>query len=56
MAAACSKDKAAGTEAKEEVPTMSLDDVEKGLAANQLTAIDCNGDGTRKKFGVVPSA
>ena len=56
-AAGCSKDKATGGEtAESDLPMMSLDEVEKGLASNTLTAIDCNGEGTRKKFGVLPGA
>ncbi len=52
----CSKDKATSGEAGEHFPEMSLDDVEKGLAANQVTAVDCNGDKLRKKHGVLPGA
>jgi len=53
---ACSKDKAASTEGTEHLPTMTVDEVDKGLAANELTAIDCNGDSTRKKHGILPGA
>ena len=52
----CSKDKGASSEAETQFSTMTLDDVEKGLAANELTAVDCNGTDTRKKFGVVSGA
>ena len=53
----CSKDKSAsGESAEEQFPTMTLDEVEKGLAANELSAIDCNGESTRKKHGVLPGA
>lgn len=53
----CSKDKAEKSEhAGEQFPEMTLDDVEKGLAANEITAVDCNGDNTRKKYGAVPGA
>lgn len=53
----CAKDKtdASATKAAE-LPTMSLDDVERGLAAKELVAVDCNGDRTRKKQGVLPGA
>ena len=54
-AAGCSKDKAESAH-KEEFPSMTLDEVEKGLAANEVTAVDCNGDKTRKKHGIVPGA
>lgn len=53
--AGCSKDNS-GHEAKSDLPTMTLDQVEKGIAANTLTAVDCNGDKTRKKYGIVPGA
>lgn len=57
-AAGCSKDKASDDHVtvKSDLPTMTLDDVDKGLAANELTAVDCNGEKTRKKFGTVPGA
>ena len=38
------------------LPEISVDDVDKGLAAGTLTAIDCNGAGTRKKHGTLPGA
>jgi hypothetical protein len=61
MAAACSKESVIGGEVGGKVDTsnlaeMTLDDVDKGLASNTLTAVDCNGDGTRKKFGALPNA
>jgi hypothetical protein len=43
-------------QATEQLPTMTVDDVDKALAANEVTAVDCNGDRTRKKLGVVPGA
>ena len=52
----CSKDKATSESAEEQFPEMTLDAVEKGLAANELSAIDCNGESTRKKHGVLPGA
>src|SRR4051812_37394934 len=55
----CSKSEPAGAAAagkKDELPTLTVDQVEKGIAANELTAVDCNGDKTRKKLGVVPGA
>lgn len=42
--------------AEVQYPTMTLDEVEAGLAANTVTAVDCNGDKTRKKYGAVPGA
>jgi len=58
MAAAsgCSKDKPASEQTADDLATISLDDVEKGIAANELTAVDCNGDNLRKKHGVLPGA
>ncbi|NVB81119.1 MAG: hypothetical protein HOV81_22170 [Kofleriaceae bacterium] len=53
----CAKDKTeAAAKATEEFPSMTLDEVEQGVTAKQLTAVDCNGDRTRKKLGVVPGA
>jgi hypothetical protein len=55
----CSKDKdkehAAAT-ATDNLPTMTLDEVEQAVTAKQAQAIDCNGERTRKKLGVVPGA
>ena|SRR5215210_6149639 len=53
----CSKDKPADSNATtHDLATISVDEVEKGIAANTLSTIDCNGDDTRKKHGVVPGA
>ncbi len=41
---------------KEEIPSMTVDEVDKGIAAKQLQAVDCNMDEMRKKLGVVPGA
>src|SRR5438045_1954059 len=54
--AGCSKGKAEHSEAESNLPTMSIDDVDKALAANEVTVVDCNGDKTRKKNGVLPGA
>jgi hypothetical protein len=43
-------------EAKHDLPEMSVDEVAAGLEAKQLTAVDCNGDKTRKKHGVLAGA
>ncbi|MCW5801368.1 MAG: hypothetical protein KIT31_03080 [Deltaproteobacteria bacterium] len=51
------KDDRSGTsEAKQELPELTVDEVAAGLAAKQLTAVDCNGEKTRKKHGVIPGA
>jgi hypothetical protein len=54
----CSKSETAEAGAKDEVkmPTMTVDEVDAALAAKQAQAVDCNGDKTRKKMGVVPGA
>ena len=52
----CSKDKTASSESADQFLTMTLDEVEKGIAANEVTAIDCNGERTRKKLGILPGA
>jgi rhodanese-related sulfurtransferase len=39
-----------------EVPTVTPDDLEKSIASGQVTAVDANGEQTRKKMGVVPGA
>ncbi|MBS1122699.1 MAG: hypothetical protein H6Q90_4927 [Deltaproteobacteria bacterium] len=56
--AGCSKSDKTQTSAAAEdnLPTMAVDDVDRALAANQVKAIDCNGDETRKRHGVVPGA
>lgn len=58
VALGCAKDKDSGAAAatKDDVATMSVDEVERGLNANELVAVDCNGAVTRKKHGVVPGA
>jgi len=55
-AAGCSKDKAGTESAASDLPMMTVDEVDKGLAANTLTAVDCNGESTRKKYGILPGA
>jgi len=41
---------------EEKVPELTPDEVEKGVASKELTAVDCNHDELRKKLGVVPGA
>ncbi|HTR54479.1 MAG TPA: rhodanese-like domain-containing protein [Kofleriaceae bacterium] len=38
------------------IPTVTVDDVDHSLAAGSCTPVDANGDGTRKKMGVIPGA
>ncbi len=57
----CSKSEKTETSAspdlvEENLPTISIDEVDRGLAAKTLTAVDCNSDKTRKKHGVLPGA
>jgi hypothetical protein len=56
--AACSKksEKAESSQLEENLPEISIDDVEKGLADKTLTIYDCNNDHTRKKHGVIAGA
>jgi hypothetical protein len=52
-------EKANQSDSKAEVkhlPEMSIEDVAAGLEAKQLTPVDCNGEKTRKKHGVLPGA
>jgi hypothetical protein len=49
--------KAPATETAEATfQTMTVDQVAAELASKQITAVDCNGDLTRKKMGVIPGA
>jgi hypothetical protein len=54
----CSKGEEAKTEQKDEqkFATMTMDEVEAAITSGQATAVDCNGDRTRKKMGVLPGA
>jgi ABC-type Fe3+-hydroxamate transport system substrate-binding protein len=40
----------------EEFPAMTPDEVDKALASKDVVPVDCNGERTRKKLGVVPGA
>jgi hypothetical protein len=51
----CSKDDKA-EKAHSDLPTVTIADVDKGIAANELTVVDCNGDKVRKKYGIIPGA
>lgn len=37
-------------------PTMTVDEVDQAIASKSVTPVDCNGDRTRKKLGIVPGA
>jgi hypothetical protein len=47
---------ASGRAAEDQLASMTVDEVDHALAANEAKAVDCNSDGTRKKMGVVPGA
>ena len=53
FACAKSEQKPAGTT---ELATMTLDEVDQGLATKAVVPVDCNTDRTRHKVGVVPGA
>src|SRR5439155_7472173 len=58
-AAGCAKSDqgAAGAKAEDiKFPTMTVDEVDRAIAANEAQAVDCNGDRTRKRLGFVPGA
>lgn len=55
-ASGCSNDKAATGEKKDDFPSMSAEEVDKAVAANEVTPVDCNSERTRKKYGALPTA
>ena len=63
-ALACSKSDSSGAapapmsgdKAEAKLAELTVDEVDTQIAAHQLTAVDVNGDSTRKKMGVVPGA
>jgi hypothetical protein len=53
----CAKDKTeSAAKAEENFPTMTVAEVDQAIQAKQAVAVDCNGDRTRKKNGVLPGA
>ena len=52
----CEKSDKAAAKAEEQFPTMTPDEVEAQLATKSVTPVDCNGEGTRKKMGILPGA
>lgn len=59
LAAGCSKAETAPAASEAEMaklPTMTVDEVDKALAAKAATPVDCNSAATRKRAGVVPGA
>lgn len=56
--AGCAKAKArdAGERAPAEVPTISVDELDRMLAHHDCQAVDANGNATRQRMGVIPGA
>ncbi len=46
----------AAQQAEDNLPKMTVDEVDQALAAKQVVPVDCNGDKTRKRMGVLPGA
>jgi rhodanese-related sulfurtransferase len=57
-AAGCSKsdDKATTAETKSHVATVTVDELDSMIATGNCSPVDANGEGTRKKMGVIPGA
>jgi hypothetical protein len=57
---ACSKSEGGGATkenaAEVKLPEVTVDQLDHDLQAKAVTPVDCNGDKTRKKMGVVPGA
>jgi hypothetical protein len=41
---------------KDDVPAMTVDEVDHAIAAKEIQAVDCNHEMLRKKMGVLPGA
>ncbi len=55
--AGCSKSsKDDSAQAKSNVPTVTIDELDTSLAAAAVQPVDANGEQTRKKMGVIPGA
>ena len=55
--AACSKDKASpAVQKSDEIPKLTMDQVDREIAAHTMVAVDCNGNVTREKYGTLPQA
>lgn len=50
------KSKDSTAEVKHDFAEISIDEVAADLEAKQVTVVDCNGDKTRKKHGILPGA
>jgi rhodanese-related sulfurtransferase len=54
--AGCSKSNETKTAEKATVPTITIEEVDQKLASGECVPVDANGEGTRKKMGIVPGA
>ncbi len=55
--AGCSKSSDGGTAQKDvKIPEITVDQLDKDLAAKAATPVDCNSDNTRKREGTIPGA
>jgi len=52
----CSNKSESTAQAKAEIQTVTIDQLDGMLARNECSPVDANGDGTRKKLGVIPGA
>ncbi len=53
----CTKSSDGGTAEKDvKIPQITVDQLDKDLAAKTATPVDCNGDSTRKHMGTIPGA
>lgn len=62
LAAACSNsapqasDPPVATDKAAAIPTVTVDELDQLIAAGGCQPVDANGEGTRKRFGVIPGA
>jgi rhodanese-related sulfurtransferase len=49
-------EKPSGDMIEAKVPTITVDEVDKALAASECQPVDANGEATRKKMGTLPGA
>ncbi len=53
----CSKSDGGNPTAKDvKIPEITVDQLDKDLAAKAATPVDCNGANTRKRMGTIPGA
>ena len=55
-ASGCSKSDKDATAKADDLPTMTVDQVDQAIAKKEVTPVDCNHDQLRKNKGVVPGA